>query len=258
MTPAYDRDGITVYHGDALDVLPTIEADAVDCVVTSPPYNQLGTANRPHDSLGMHGRRGAKAVNQWVEKAADGYADQRDEGEYQDWLRQVMGECLRVARGLVWVNHKVRYRDGEAIHPARMLPFPIWSEVIWDRGGSMALNCRRFAPSHETLLEFGTPHWWNVAANTAMSVWRIAPQRSRSHPCPFPLELARRLVESSCPPGGVVLEPFGGEGTTARACLKSGRRCILVEKDARYIPTIIARLAAARTPLFDGLEEAVK
>ncbi len=38
MTPYYDHNGITIYHGDALDVLPTIQAATVTAVVTDPPY----------------------------------------------------------------------------------------------------------------------------------------------------------------------------------------------------------------------------
>lgn len=239
-------DDVRVIHGDCLDVLSTLADGSVDCVVTSPPYNTLPTRNNPS---GLHGPKGGRGA--WVAKASGGYADDMPEEDYQGWLRSVVVECLRVCRGLVWVNHKVRYRDGAAIHPARFLPFPIYSEVIWDRGGSMALNCKRYAPSHECLLAFGNPQFWDDAHNTRMSVWRIAPRKGTDHPCAFPLEFALHPILSSCPRDGLVLDPFAGSGTTGVACMKSGRRGLLVEKDARYIPVIERRLAAAATPLFD-------
>ena len=66
---------------------------------------------------------------QGIAKAAKGYFDTRPEDEYQAWLRDVVGEYLRAVlpRG---VNHKIRYRNGEALHPVRFLPFPIYAEVV--------------------------------------------------------------------------------------------------------------------------------
>jgi DNA modification methylase len=226
-------------HGDCLEVLRGMEDDCVDAVVTSPPYNTLPAKHSPS---GLHGER-KSGVNKWIAKAANGYADQRDEGEYQDWLREIITECLRVSRGLVWINHKVRYRDGYAVHPARMFPFPIYAEVIWDRGGSMALNCKRYAPSHETLLAFGERDYWDDSLNTKMSVWRIAPQRSEEHPCPFPEEIARRPIVSSCPPDGTVLDPFMGSGTTGVACVNAGRDFVGIEMNAEYFATAQRRIA---------------
>jgi site-specific DNA-methyltransferase (adenine-specific) len=227
-----------VIHGDCLEVMRGMADASVDIVVTSPPYNTLPAKNAPS---GLHGPKGGRG--KWVAKAAAGYADQRPEADYQAWLCEVVAECLRVSRGLVWINHKIRYRDREAIHPVRFLPFPIYSEVVWDRGVSMALNCKKYAPSHENLWAFGVPHWWNDELNTRMSVWRIAPQRSTDHPCPFPLEIARRPVVSSCPIGGTVLDPFAGSGTTGEACVKSGRHFIGIEREAAYVEIARKRLA---------------
>ncbi|MFA4972534.1 MAG: DNA methyltransferase, partial [bacterium] len=142
----------TLIEGDCLEVMRGMADNSVDAVVTSPPYNTLPTS--PNGS-GMHKH------NAWLQKASDGYFDQRDEADYQAWIRDVITECLRVCSGLVWVNHKVRYRSGEAVHPVRFLPFPIYAEVVWDRGGSMALNCKRFAPSYEMIWAFGKRRYWN-------------------------------------------------------------------------------------------------
>ena len=221
---------------------------SVDAVMTSPPYNTLPKTARVG---GLHADR-KSGVNKWVTKAANGYFDDRPEDEYQRWLLDVVTQCLRVSRGLVWVNHKVRYRDGYAIHPARMFPFPIYAEVIWDRGASMALNCKRYAPSHEVLLAFGNKAYWDDSLNTTMSVWRIAAQRSDEHPCPYPVEIARRPVVSSCPSGGTVLDPFCGSGTTGVACMQTGRNFIGIELDAGYCEIARRRIAEAANNLYVG------
>jgi DNA modification methylase len=245
MKPTWERGNVRLYLGDCREVLASMADASIDVVVTSPPYNTLPATNNPG---GLHADR-ISGVNKWIAKAAAGYFDQRPEDEYQNWLRGVVGDCLRVARGLVWVNHKIRYRDGEAIHPARMLPFPIYSEIIWDRGGSMALNCRRFAPSHETILAFGRPHHWNDEQNTRMSVWRIAAVRDEGadteHPCPFPIEIAARPILASTKPGDVVGEPYMGSGTTGVAAVQTGRSFVGIEIDPTYFEIAVKRIDKA-------------
>ncbi len=227
--------GWTLYHGDCLAILPHLPK--VDAVVTSPPYNTLPSQN---NAGGMH------ANNKWVEKASAGYFDQRPEEEYQGWIRSIVAACIERCDGLVWVNHKVRYRDGVAVHPVRFLPFPIYSEVIWDRGGGMALNCKRYAPSHESMWAFGTPKYWDRSLDTKMSVWQIAPTRNfDGHPCPYPVEFAARPIHSSCPVGGYVLDPFTGSGTTGIAAIGLDRQFIGIEIDETYCEIAAKRLRRA-------------
>ena len=218
-------------NADCLKVLPLLPDGCVDAVVTSPPYNTLPTSHNPS---GLHGER-QSGVNKWIEKAARGYFDSMPEDEYQTWICGVLNECRRITSGLVWVNHKIRYRDGEAVHPARMFPWPIYTEVIWDRGGSMALNCKRYAPSTEHLLAFGRPVVWNDHLNGLMSVWRMpADNDDNDHPCAFPVELAVRPIKSSTAEGGVVFDPFMGSGTVGVAAIRTGRRCVGIELDPGY------------------------
>ncbi|AWN02572.1 DNA methyltransferase [Mycobacterium phage Oogway] len=68
-----------------------------------------------------------------------------------------------------------------------------------------------------------------------------------AHPTVKPLELMRWLVKLVTPPGGVVLDPFAGSGTTAEACLLEGFDCIAIEKGADYIPLIEHRISRSTT-----------
>lgn len=63
-----------------------------------------------------------------------------------------------------------------------------------------------------------------------------------AHPTVKPLDLMRWLVRLVTPPGGVVLEPFAGSGTTVEACVAEGLRCIAIEREADYLPLIMRRL----------------
>jgi len=232
-----------IVQGDCLEVIATMPDGCVDVTVTSPPYNIAGGTCAPS---GMMKESIHKLNHEW-------YEDSMPEEQYQSWLCRRIGEAIRSTDGIVWVNHKTRYKDKQALHPARFLPFPIYSEVIWDRGGSITLNARKFAPSHEVILGFGEPHWWNNESNTQMSVWRIGPETSiKSHPCPFPVEIAAKCISASCPPDGIVLDPFCGSGTTCVAAKKLGRRYIGIDLSEKYCRIARNRVKNTERPLFTG------
>jgi hypothetical protein len=79
-----------------------------------------------------------------------------------------------------------------------------------------------------------------------------APKKERpvvdgnAHPTVKPLELMRWLVRLVTPPGGYVLDPFAGSGTTGEAALIEGFRCLLIESEADYLPLIMTRLDRCR------------
>ncbi len=63
------------------------------------------------------------------------------------------------------------------------------------------------------------------------------------HPAVKPVELMKWLVALVCPPGGTVLDPFAGSGTTAVAALGAGRSAILIEREDQYVADIRERVA---------------
>lgn len=73
------------------------------------------------------------------------------------------------------------------------------------------------------------------------------------HPTVKPIDLMAYLCRLVTPPGGVVLDPFAGSGSTGMACLREGFDCILIEREAQYVEDIHRRLKhveGADTPLF--------
>jgi len=74
------------------------------------------------------------------------------------------------------------------------------------------------------------------------------------HPTVKPVDLMRWLVRLICPPGGTILDPFAGTGTTGMACLAEGFKAVLIEREAEYFADIINRMKHVHgtdTPLFD-------
>ncbi|ALA46424.1 hypothetical protein PBI_RUFUS_60 [Mycobacterium phage Rufus] len=68
-----------------------------------------------------------------------------------------------------------------------------------------------------------------------------------AHSTVKPLTLMRWLARLVCPPGGVILDPFAGSGTTVEACLLEGFDCIAIENEADYIPLIEHRISRSTT-----------
>jgi hypothetical protein len=73
-----------------------------------------------------------------------------------------------------------------------------------------------------------------------------------AHPTVKPLALMRWLVRLVTPPGGTVLDPFLGSGTTAQAARAEGLRCVGIEREESYLPLIRARLDGDGADLFGG------
>lgn len=68
-----------------------------------------------------------------------------------------------------------------------------------------------------------------------LTVWPMATQPfSDAHFATFPPELAERCILAGCPKGGLVLDPFGGAGTTALVALRHGRHATLIELNPEY------------------------
>lgn len=88
-------------------------------------------------------------------------------------------------------------------------------------------------------------------------VWNIATQPfSEAHFATFPPELAKRCIEAGCPKGGVVLDPFGGAGTTGLVADRLQRDCILIELNPEYAAMAEKRINADRGALLEIMEGA--
>jgi site-specific DNA-methyltransferase (adenine-specific) len=82
------------------------------------------------------------------------------------------------------------------------------------------------------------------------SVWTVATKPyAGAHFATFPPELILPCILAGCPKGGVVLDPFGGSGTTAAVAMEEGRDAILCELNPEYIPLINERLSKVQPNL---------
>ena len=107
-----------------------------------------------------------------------------------------------------------------------------------------------FTPDHEVFL-FATKPGFNFPAKRPASVLRVAkvPSSKLIHPNEKPAALMCELIESLTPitdPAATVLDPFMGSGTTAVACIRTGRNFIGYELDEEYHRIALERVAAER------------
>lgn len=82
-------------------------------------------------------------------------------------------------------------------------------------------------------------------------IWSDVPgaRTNGGHPAPFPVEIPYRLARMFSFPGDVVLDPFGGSGTTAIACAKAGRNSVIVDISPEYVAYATRRLHDAEREL---------
>lgn len=123
--------------------------------------------------------------------------------------------------------------------------------VVWDKGAGV-MRHNGYHSSFELVFygfTSGAGALWfgSRAGEAAQDVWRISkPTTSeRVHPTEKPVDLPARAIGNSCPPGGLVFEPFCGSGSGLIAAEQLGRRCRAVEIDPGYAAVTLQRWADA-------------
>ena len=100
-------------------------------------------------------------------------------------------------------------------------------------GGGLNFNDGYFLPSCEQIYMICKPKFKLIKkANHFGDVWDITIETNSPHPAPFPVELTDRIVTST--DAQIILDPFGGSGTTAISALKANRNFILIEQSEKY------------------------
>lgn len=82
------------------------------------------------------------------------------------------------------------------------------------------------------------------------SVWQIPPSPKNGHPTPKPLELLTRIIETTTNPGDTVLDPMFGSGTTALACLETGRKFVGCEIEKKWFDLAVKLIEERNLKLF--------
>ena len=197
-----------------------------DMVFTDPPYN-VNYANSAKDK--MRGKDRA-ILN-----------DNLGDGFY-DFLLAALTPTVAHCRGGIYVAMSSSELD--VLQAAFRAAGGKWSTfIIWAKN-TFTLGRADYQRQYEPIL-YGWPegaqrHW--CGDRDQGDVWNIKkPQKNDLHPTMKPVELVERAIRNSSRPGNVVLDPFGGSGTTLIAAEKSGRQARLIELDPKYVDVIVRR-----------------
>lgn len=222
--------------GDCREVLPLI--GRVDAVVTDPPYEaQAHTAVRRTRRSNKTGESAALSfaaiaedmrdfVPEWAAKNCNGWMLAFCQVEaVSDWRYAMEGAGLKYKRGMAWVK-------------------PDSSPQFNGQMPAQGFECIAAA-----WCGFGISRWNGGGRRGVFTHMTSNTERSGLHPTEKPIALMVELVELFTTPGGVIVDPFCGSGTTLVACQRLGRNGIGIELDEGYFDAACRRVeAAARQP----------
>ncbi|WP_042570449.1 DNA modification methylase, partial [Ralstonia solanacearum] len=203
-----------------------LQGEPADMVFTDPPYN-VNYANTAKD------RECGKSRAILNDNLGGGF---------HDFLRAALTPLVANCRGAIYVAMSSSELDvlQAAFREAggRWSTFIIWAKNTFTLG--RADYQRQYEPILYGWAEGAQRHW--CGDRDQGDVWQInKPARNDLHPTMKPVELVERAIRNSSRPGDVVLDAFGGSGTTLIAAEKAGRSARLIELDPKYVDVIVRR-----------------
>jgi DNA modification methylase len=207
--PYYQDDLVTLYHGNAVRVLPHLDPDDYAAMVTDPPYGISYRSNSRRDTL-------AASIA----------------GDEDTRLRDAALEWWGDRPALVFGTWRVPR------------PAATRALLVWDTKGALGMGdlSLPWKPAHQEVYVLGR----GFAGRRGTDVLTYAPVQSmarngRCHPHQKPTSLMADLL-AKCP-AGAVIDPFAGSGSTLRAAKDAGRRAVGIELEEHYCEVIAQRLA---------------
>ena len=233
------RDGICLVHADCRDVLPMLEAGAVDLVLTDPQYG----ISQPGGDFARINSKGTRRF--------DFFPGDHDSRGVWKVVRMTLNEACRLASqnasAYVWCGHKqFGHINRLFIRAGWTTRFVVWAKQCpapappgsgWPAGAELCIYA--FRKGRTWMPQAGEPPFSNVLQYDS---YRHGKSGKVDHPTQKPTGLFVELIEYSSRKGDLVLDFFAGSGTTGRACKDLGRRCLMVEIEEKYCAIAAERL----------------
>jgi len=240
MKPYYETKLGKLYHGDCLDILPQLDNESIDLIITSPPYfnlrdysfwntyeEHLVFIKNIYSYLDIKLKKGRHIG--W--NIQDNIPEPTDKGrEYYclmpDTIKIATSFDLVWERNLVWhKNNATQVMFGSYPYPPNMIYSCTTESIcIFRKRGKTDL-------SNKTEQSKVNQKEWNIYKN---NLWTFTAETKSEHTAPFPKELPERLIKMHSFENDLVLDCFLGSGTTAVVCEDLKRRWIGIEKEEKY------------------------
>lgn len=195
-----------------------------DLLVTDPPYN-VAYEGKTADALTIEN-------------------DSMGDADFRDFLRKCYAAADSVMRP--GASFYVWHADSEGFNfrgAAHDIGWQIRQCIVWVKN-CMVLGRQDYQWRHEPCLygwKEGAAHSWYSDRKQTTVLEFDKPRRNGEHPTMKPVDLIKYQVENSSAPGDIVLDLFGGSGTTLIACEMTGRINRSMELDPRYCDVIVRR-----------------
>jgi len=235
-----NHDSIQIFRGDALAVMRGMYKPMFDAIITDPPYSsggrtltekQKGTANKY-----------TNAKRHCTIPDFDG--DNLDQRSWTRWMAEVLRAGREICKPGAVLCVFVDWRQLPALTDAVQWAGWCWRGiVVWDKANSRPQRGRFRQQTEYIVWASNGPLAMDRPVPVLPGIYRVTPptQADRRHQTEKPLELMRELVKI-CVPGGRVLDPFCGSGTTLEAAVLEGYSAVGVEYSRHYVEVARERL----------------
>jgi site-specific DNA-methyltransferase (adenine-specific) len=235
-----------LWHGDCMEVLPLLPR--ADAVITDPPYSSGGMVrgDRMQATNQKYSGWGGGAGTEASEHTFTG--DTRDQRAFLTWCTLWLGQLQRLANTGAHLLAFTDWRQLPTMTDAVQCGGWVWRGLlVWDKGIARPMKGR--FRNHVEYMVWASNGPIDGDANPVYldCVFNRPPPPSagRNHLTEKPEELMADVLQV-VRPGGLVVDPFMGSGTTGVAAVKYGRKFVGCEIDRRYFDTACRRIEAAQ------------
>lgn len=240
MKPYYEASGITIYHGEALDVLASLPDASMDALVTDPPYSSGGQFRS--DRMGGTSLKYTQTGT--LVRRPEFSGDNRDQRAYAYWCALWLSRALDVVSSGSPACLFTDWRQLPTTTDALQAGGWVWRGIVgWDKTEQVRPTLGRFSSQMEFVV-WGSagPMPLERGVGCIPGVFRYGvKQADKHHITGKPTPLLRDLLRI-VRPGGAVLDPFMGSGTTLVAAKELGLRAIGAERVEAYCEIAAKRL----------------
>ena len=231
----------SILHGDSLQILRQFEPNSFDAIITDPPYASGGSSQTTKNRS-----TNEKYSSMSKDKALPDFdSDQMDQLSWMFWTAAWLQDARRIAKPGAPVCLFIDWRQLPAMTLALQWAGWTWRGVaVWDKVASRPQK-GRFRQQSEYIV-WGSNGKMPLERNVGClpGVFRYPNPQNRIHVTEKPLQLMRDVVQI-CEPGGRILDPFAGAGTTVLAAVQEGYEAVGIEMSDAYFRRSTERLKTA-------------